>query len=327
LAYKPIVTGWRGRLRQSHVWASLRNAQREGPENAARRYFLWRRILRTEAIQTDPVSVKNAVEVHLLCHWRDYLPALWALKTFYWHAQVRYPLVIHTQGRMPLRAMRCLAVHFPNALIVDQTASDHLVENYLQEHKLARILAARRSNGFMLKLTDFILLGSSENLLTLDSDVLFFDEPVELLVGTDGPVLQHWFQQDPASTYNVTETYARETLDVELQPRINTGIMLFARQREMLEYCDGLLADSRVAQSTGWTEQTLYALYASRHHRVAFLPPSYQLSLSAGLQEGVIARHYAGPTRPLLSVEGMPSVIAQGLLGRTDQLVRTGVPQ
>jgi hypothetical protein len=88
--------------------------------------------------------------------------------------------------------------------------------------------------------------------------------------------------------------------------------MLFARQHEMLEYCDSLLADSYLAQSTNWIEQTLYAAWASKNASVAFLPPTYQLSSEPGLRNDAIAKHYAGPTKPLLTTEGMPSLKRQG---------------
>ena len=311
-----MITQFRTQLRKSQAWVFLRNAQMEGIQKAARRYYLWSQILKTDPIATDPVGTSSHPEIHLLCYWRDYLPALWSLKSFYWHSGVRYPAVIHTQGKMPSRAIRRLTAHLPNALIVGQTKADQVVEAYLEKHRLTRLLAARRANGFMLKLTDFVLFGGSANLLTLDSDLLFFRQPVELLVGDAAPVSTHWFQQDPTSNYNITEHYALEQLGVNLQPRINTGIMLFARQHETLDYCDSALADANVARSTGWIEQTLYALWASRSNTVGFLPATYQLSLKPGLRDGAIARHYAGPTRPLLTSEGMPTLVRQGFLAR-----------
>ena len=52
--------------------------------------------------------------------------------------------------------------------------------------------------------------------------------------------------------------------------------------------------------------------------RVEYLSPSYAISLERGLDYGALtARHYAGPSRPLLTEEGMPYAALHGCLGAT----------
>src|SRR5262249_55123886 len=114
------------------------------------------------------------------------------------------------------------------------------------------------------------------------------------------------FQQDPESTYNVSIERADAALGVSLRPRINTGIMLFPLACLDLHRCDDYLADPEVARPTGFIEQTLYALHASETRLVTYLPESYLVDLRAGLSyDGIVARHYAGPSRTLLTDEGM----------------------
>jgi hypothetical protein len=81
LAHTAVMNALRARLRQNHTWPSLRKARAEGLGNLARRYWLWRQVLKTDPVETDPVGRRH-VELHLLCHWKDYLPGLWTLKSF-----------------------------------------------------------------------------------------------------------------------------------------------------------------------------------------------------------------------------------------------------
>lgn len=307
----------RARLRRSRAWVTLRRAQREGLANALGRYRLWTKILGTPPVQTDEVREGARVEVHVLCYERDYLCALWALKSFYHFAQVRYPLVVHVQGRATRLMTGRLKRHFPSARLVLQREADAVVEDRLAARGLMRLIEARRRNPFMLKLTDFVVTCRAVNLLTLDSDILFFRRPSELVAAAaaDAPVPFSLFQRDPASAYNISEERARTELGVELAPRVNTGITLSARASLDLARCDAFLAHPDVARSTGWIEQTLHALAASERGRVKYLPDSYLVSLSPHADPcALVARHYAGPSRPLLTTEGMTALVRAGFL-------------
>lgn len=305
----------RAGLRRRRGWVALRRVQREGAWRAFRRWHLWTKILKTAPVATDPVGPGARVEVHTLCYERDYLCALWALKSFYHFAGVSYPLVIHLQGRSTRRMLRRLRAHFPAARLVPQGEADPLVEGELRRRGLARLLAARRASPFMLKLTDFPLLSDAEHLLALDPDLVFFRRPAELLAAAAGPGRASLFQRDAASTYNISGERARAELGVDLAPRVNTGIMLFARASLDLARCERYLEHPEVARPNGWIEQTLYALWASERGRVEYLPESYLVSLSEEVSPaGLVLRHYAGPSRPLLTSEGMPALVRAGFL-------------
>ena len=305
----------RTRLRRNAAWTDLRRVQREGFGRGWRRWRLWSRILETPPVKTAPPRPGVGVEVHVLCYRLDYLYAIWALKSFYHQAGVDYPIVLHVQGTPPARAVAKLRSHFPHARLVLQREADQVVGNQLRARGLRRLEAARRESPFMLKLTDFALTSLAANILILDSDVLFFRQPRALLDLGDDPVERCLFQRDPASTYNVTEELARAELGIPLAPRINTGIVVFPRERFDLARCEAFLEHPQVARRTGWIEQTLYALWASEDAQFDYLPDDYLVSLDRGLPcEGLVARHYAGPSRVLLTEEGMPFLARGGFL-------------
>ena len=294
-------------LRAFDGFVAFRHLQHEGFGNAWRRWRLWTKVLDLPAVQTENVSAGAGVEVHLVCCLKDYLCALWALKTFYFAAGVSYPLVVHLNGTMTTRALSRLRTHLPNARILQQQDIEGTVTNWLVNHNCPRLQQVRSKNGFMLKLVDVNLLSEARRLLVLDSDVLFFRRPDELLSAVRGAPDGMLFQRDADSTYNLTLDEARTELGINLAPRVNTGIMLFTKSAVDLCRCEALLEHPAVARQTGWVEQTLYALVASAGDSVRYLSADYLVSLEPEESlASLVARHYAGPSRRYLTEEGLP---------------------
>jgi hypothetical protein len=301
-------------LRSSPAWVSLRRMQREGWMKAFRRVHTWRRVLSTLPTATAPHGSRAAAEVHLLCCRWDYLSAIWALKTFYYHSGVDFPLVIHVNGTVPARVPRRLRAHFPNARLILQDEANRTASALLEKRGLRRLCAARAGSAFMLKLTDFALFAAAPAVIGLDSDVLFFSRPDALVGSVEGPGGRHLFQRDLESTYNISAEDAQRDLGVKLMPRINTGIMCYPVAGLDLALCERYMENPAVARLTGFIEQTLYALHASEKNLVDYLPTAYLVDLRPGLPyDGVVARHYAGPSRPLLTSEGIPLALRGGL--------------
>ena len=294
-------------LRGFESFVNVRRLQHEGFGRAYRRWRLWSSVLDLPPVQTDAAAGDSPIEVHLVCCQKDYLCALWALKSFYFTAAVTYPLIVHLNGHMTALALTRLRKHLPNARLLQQEEADKTVIDWLEANHCPRLQKTRAKNGFMLKLIDVNLLSRDPNVLLLDSDVLFFRRPQELLDAVQAPLGGSLFQRDAGSTYNVTLDEARTELGISLAPAVNTGIVLFNTDSIDLRRCEELLGHPGVARQTGWIEQTLYALVASEQQHVRYLPSTYLVSLDAESDlSRLTARHYAGPSRRYLTEEGLP---------------------
>jgi hypothetical protein len=309
---------FRSRIRKSahfrHVLA-LKRARHEGLIRAATRYRLWSRILKSAPVHTESTSDSTEIELHTLCYWRDYLCAMWALKSFYRFSGARYPLVIHIQGFATPLMLRRMRKHFPDARIVTEAEADPLVERWLAERDLHQLLVRRKQNPFILRLCDFFITCRTPYLMMFDSDVLFFDRPAELLA----PAQSHTafvFMRDFSSGYTISPETAREIFGIDMEPLLNAGIAVIKRGAVDLGRCNELLATDAIGNGEpSFQDQTLYALIASESKQLQYLPSTYVLSLEAGRSfNGITARHYAGDSRPLMTSEGMPYLIERGLL-------------
>ncbi|MFO1429876.1 MAG: hypothetical protein U1F76_07010 [Candidatus Competibacteraceae bacterium] len=101
------------------------------------------------------------IGIHILGHDAHLLVALWALKSFYHHAGVNYPLTVHLQGRNTRRMHAIFPRHFPDVRLVPQDTADAVVESWLRARGLHRLLTMHRQFFLMIKLIDLRLSAST----------------------------------------------------------------------------------------------------------------------------------------------------------------------
>ena len=306
----------RSYLRSNRQWVRIRRLQREGLQAAFIRWRQWIRILASTPIRVEPAQAGSPIEVHLLCCERDYLCAIWALKTFYFFSRTAYPLAIHLQGWCPRRVARRFKDHFPGARVILQSEADAKVNAWLLERNFRRLHSVRQQQCLMQKLTDFILMSDAPRMLLLDSDVLFFAHPQRLLEAVDSPPPAATFQRDHDNGYNLTLEQALDRFSIRLAPALNSGIAVIPRDLVDLSRCEEYLADPEVARPTGLVEQTLYALGVCEKVVPQHLPAeAYHISMqSCPDLRSIVARHYTWRSRHLFTSEGLPALIQAGFL-------------
>lgn len=283
----------------------------------------WRissKVLDTAPIRTRPPAGGDPAEVHILLWERDHLEGMWAAKTFYSASGVDWPLYFHQGGRLSSRAIGRLRVHFPYAVLSLSATADRVVGEVLSRSGYTQLLAARERAFMLRKLIDPIVLGNAGHLLLMDTDVLFFATPTEILDAVEAKLGSALFNRDEASCYTITKKAARERLGVELPERVNAGLGLIPRAAISLSAAEHWLAAAPELLSETWlTEQTLQALYAGATG-VGFLPETYRLSRGPGIKTSdgrpAIAKHYVSYPRPYFYQEGLRHVLRQKLLHR-----------
>ncbi len=214
----------RERLRQSPTWIKFQEINREGWVNAYTRTSWQSRIIRTPRVITKPPG-KTQVELRVLTWRRGWLDALWCLKSFFAHSDVDFPVVIHDGGLEPWQYSE-LQSHFPNVRIVSREDANDEVESELHRRGLRRSLEYRRQNIATLKVWDFFLLSQAENIISLDSDIVFFNQPTQLLT----PSKKNLFNQDMQYAYSMELGELEREFGIRPPPLINSGLSLVARE-------------------------------------------------------------------------------------------------
>jgi hypothetical protein len=294
----------------------LRQMQAEGMAYSLRRRRLERKVLGTKPIFTRPLDGHGAApcEVRVLTYAADWLMALWMAKSFYSSAGVDWPLIWHQGGPLSARHVRLLHYHFPNSGFLSMAEADARVEPALQQLGLDRTVAVRRTSAFLRKPIDFHLLSRSSKVLLLDSDVLFFRKPTEILDAVHAGSRTNYFNKDANNGYPMTPKEAQNRFGLRPVELLNAGLGVVCRESIKLQEVNRYLQDPEMKGI--FMDQLVYALLGATFP-TELLPDTYLLSATPGLNVGgrpVVARHYAGTTRRLMFTEGIPRLIDQGFL-------------
>jgi hypothetical protein len=150
--------------------------------------------------------------------------------------------------------------------------------------------------------------------LLLDSDVLFFREPAELLRSIeDRSYRLNTVNRDIASAYTVDPVEVKSRTGINLIERFNSGLGLIHKDSLRLNWIEEFLELPGILEGHFWRiEQTLQALCSSRFG-VELLPETYDIRLSGGINNSP-CRHYVGAIRHLFYKEGIGWLVRGGLL-------------
>ncbi|WP_145929011.1 hypothetical protein OH491_08860 [Termitidicoccus mucosus] len=159
-------------------------------------------------------SRKAGIEVHCVMHSRDIQHAIWGLASFFYFAGNVFSLVVHADNEWTPEQLALFGGHFRGVKIIPRAESDVLMSDVLKEFPACH--RYRRSGAYGRKLFDPYLLRSLPCLILLDSDVLFFRKPNELLdiVSADADTLLY--------NLEIGEGYASKPALMAAFPKLHT---------------------------------------------------------------------------------------------------------
>jgi hypothetical protein len=287
---------------------SIRQKYEHGIETA-----YYRDGVRPQILNSQPIAhtTDSTCEIHVFTCANDWLNLMWTLKTFYHYSKRQYALCIHDDGTLQETDRQTLRHHFPNARLIDRPSADTQVLAELQNYP--RCLEFRKSNQLAPKVFDFASYLQSDRMLLLDSDILFFAEPIELLQRIeDSSYSLNTVNGDTASAYTIDPQVVEERLGFEVIDRFNSGLGLIHKASMRLDWIEEFLALPDIIGHFWRVEQTLYALFSSRFG-AELLPPSYSVHLEGDIN-GSSCRHYVGKIRHLMYAEGIQKLTRQSFL-------------
>jgi hypothetical protein len=275
------------------------------------RVAYYRDVVRPRVLQTPPIEglLDRRCEIHVLTSQQDWLNLIWALKSFYAASGRKYELCIHDDGSLEPSSREQLQKHFPDARLIDREAADREVLPALENFPRCR--AFRETNHLSPKLFDFRHFLRADRMLLLDSDVLFFENPAELLRRIEDPTyLRNSVNADIQSGYTVDPVAAGERFGMTIPERFNSGLGVIHGDSLRLEWIEEFLDFPGILGHFWRIEQTLFALCSARFG-VELLPDEYRVSLARGV-EGCVAKHYVGAVRHLMYGEGIRKLTREG---------------
>jgi hypothetical protein len=252
--------------------------------------------------QSRPVSA----EVHILTSYRDWKMALWSVHSLISAAQGSIEVVVHDDGTLPECASRQFRTRFC-ARIISLAEADSKVEAVLKSQK--RLLRLRKRIKHFHKLTDFAFFSTKKRIIVMDSDVLVFREPKELLEGPAGSV-PYLFMRDLWSTYDLPPTPSALP---PVADRICCGLGNVQCDSLDFERMESFLAVAGIDldRCDIWIEQTLWALECAASG-FEYLSGDYAVAFGPGIGHLACKHYIGGPSRDYFFIDGIQAVKRRG---------------
>jgi len=214
--------------------------------------------------------------IHMVTCHRHVDMALWCLKSFSYYAEESPHITIHDDGTLTAHDKELLRSHLDRCTVIDKSEADETMNEALRAYPRCRQMRARSEFYCALKLFDPSVYSPTDVIVLVDSDILFFQHPSELL-----DYAKHGnpcFNSDYLDAYAVPAEELRRRLDINIFPKVNAGLVVLRRADCDLNFIERYFACfSAPIRDVNRHEQTLHALLLSRSgaHR---LSNAYQIS-------------------------------------------------
>jgi hypothetical protein len=269
------------------------------------------------ALFRRPAREEQSTSVHMLVSSQTWHAGLLAVMSLEFFTKRRWRVVIHEDGTVPEAARLEIERRLPGVRFVTRQEADEKARVVFANHP--KSLAHRAQFNLFLKFADTLSFADRERFLVLDSDVIFFKTPTEILEWVDTNSKACLYNEDTKEKFCIPREQIELAFNQKLLPRFNSGLVLMQTSA-----MDPVLAEKffetfeATAHAPKFFEQTLYALMASTNPGGgAPLPSAYNISWGYLRAPGSICRHYVGDFKhDLLYIEGAPLLLA-GLLTKS----------
>lgn len=220
------------------------------------------------------------------------------------HTGRRWRFYFHDDGTLDAAARNRIAQIFDDVVIVGRAEADQRASETMARHP--KCLEHRSRHNLFLKFFDFHAWTPGGRFIVLDSDVIFFRRPEEILAWVDGGADTYHYNEDTKEKFCIPREFLEQGLGLAMWPRFNSGLVLVPKHAMSLDLSERLLAAfEETAHHPQFFEQTLYALMGSAWNRGGSLPATYEISWGYFRRPGAICRHYVGAFKhDLLYIEG-----------------------
>lgn len=255
------------------------------------------------------LPVESDVEVHVLCGAGQAVMAIWSLWSFSHFTGGRFATFVHSDGSLTPADVKRFQRFFPQIHCVDPGSFDAEFRDQIGG-EFSHVRRFRDAHRFGHKLIDPHLSQRAKAILLLDTDILFFSRPDELLdrceLSKSGRQITSG--RDAACAYVADRDVLSDRLGVRIAEKLNAGLVLMPRfdraDFALLERC--LRAFEPEWITSYFAEQTLYAIVAGEH---GWHPLSdHRYPVGKGNADST-AIHYASGLRQRFFTEGVPRLL------------------
>lgn len=268
------------------------------------------------------ITGKDKFEVHSLTSHKHLYFYLWSIKSFLLSNNLNPSVVVHDDGTLTKEDIKKLNWHLAGVIIVTKKQADRQVLPLLKNHPSC--YKYRSEQKFAKKVFDILLLANSQKIMILDSDVLFFKKPTEIINWAENRVCEMRYNHDPFDTERNIHTRLKKDLEVEYPIGYNSGLQCLSKEILDVDFLEDYLSFCYKQENLDWwvIEQRSMALLTYRYNSrmCSSLPRKRYLFQNKKnvfyknrninpFPKGLVAKHYSRYARNLFVTEGIPKLM------------------
>ena len=243
--------------------------------------------------------------------------AIWTARSLDYFSERNWQHVWIDDGTLSPRTLSRAARALPGLRVVSLPEGDALLARSLGGYPACRRAVAHHPIFRRAFLLSEVMRG--DRCVSVDSDVLFFARPREMLEWASAPVGEARFMFDPINFYFPKFEILSEWHGRPVIKHVNGGLVMQPAGGLDLDLTERLLSAFWEAPGRSWhIEQSILALQMTRLGGRA-LSEEYEVSFHPERRPYCVARHYvsAGPVRNYFLTEGI-ALLCRFLLTRSD---------
>ncbi|MDB4926975.1 hypothetical protein [Mucilaginibacter sp.] len=242
------------------------------------------------------VETNAQLTLSILANKKNFYESIAALYSFcFWNKDIY--INYHEDGTLSEQEITILKKIFPGITIFRRKLQDATVVNYLLSKGYIKSAELRRNFILSLKLFDTIVEKKTPYLLLIDSDVLFFSQPKNIIDIVEKAILNGCYNKDVNSAYCFSDEIFNKYLDHPIIDKFNSGVFLHNLNKDCFEFIETVLKQELRLPASWHLEQTLFAMYATHKGGFEALPKCYDLARKErNLGNFIISEHYVHNT-------------------------------
>ena len=244
-------------------------------------------------------SPQDNFELHMLSQESDLWPGILGILSFVHYSGLNPRVIIHGGGSISQEISDVLEKKFNFIKVLRKEEADkkiNKIDNVPDKVKKFR----EGKNKIIFKFIDVYLLSNADKIMVLDSDILFFKKPTEIIDFVNGPLSCDSIVSRDISIYplSIDDEYDKKYSITQREGnRMNSGLILYNKKsfplNKFIEYFSHTIKpEGYFVEMAGWSSlivQTNFKFLSLEKYK-----------MKGDIYDNVIAKHFTGPRRQQL---------------------------
>ena len=252
------------------------------------------------------------IEIHMLCGKKHVDMGIWSTWSIMRYFENSH-LYIHSDGTLDDEDILLWKKIIPSLTIVHKSEAGIKAKDYIQS-AFPFLYNWRNTDWCGSYLVDFHLFGKTDFIITMDADVLCFQNPLKLKEMISNHIC--CWNRDINTAYSASAIIINNILSIKVPNNFNAGFTLMRRMNEtdfsFINDAIEKLHNSQIVDINHlWSSQTYLAISATNFNGViSELPQNYNI-YKGKTDKSSVLRHYVGipSIRPRYFLEGIPRLL------------------